>query len=135
LQQKEDHEKETVLQQAEAAQKEDELEFAEELYKKQIDEKVFNAATYTRLMIVYRKQKKYKEELDLINKGLQHFKDYEMQKAKSKNTNAAIKKLSKGLNMSLGLVDKKGNLIYEPEPVTRWKKRKQTVEKKIKNTK
>ena len=83
-------------------------------------------------MIIYRKQKKYKEELDVINKALQHFKEYQDKKSSAKTKNAAINKLSKSLNKSLGLTDKKGNFLYEPEPVPTWKKRKATVEKKLK---
>jgi len=131
----EDHEKETVLQQALAAEKNNDLKMAEALYKKQLQQKAFNAALYTRLMIIYRKQKKYKEELDLINKGLQHFKNNETKKLSSKKISPSIKKLSNNLNRKLGLTDKKGNSVYEPEPIPTWKKRKTTVEKKIKASK
>ena len=127
-----DAEKQTILQQAEAAEKNGDLALAEKLYKEQINQKTFNASVYTRLMIVYRKQKKYKEELEIINKALQHFKEYQNKKSSSKSSNAAIKKLSKSLNKSLGLIDKKGNALYEPEPIPTWKKRKVTVEKKLK---
>jgi tetratricopeptide (TPR) repeat protein len=125
-------EKQTILQQAEAAEKNENLELAEKLYREQMKHKAFNASVYNRLMIIYRKQKKYKEELDIINKALQHFNEYQNKKSSAKTNNAAIKKLSKSLNKSLGLTDKKGNFLYEPEPVPTWKKRKATVEKKLK---
>lgn len=124
--------KQTTLQQAEAAQKSGDLESAEKLYKEQIKQKAFNASVYTRLMIIYRKQKKYKEELEIINTALQHFKENQSKKSSSKTNNASIKKLSNSLNKSLGLTDKKGNFLYEPEPIPTWKKRKVTVEKKLK---
>lgn len=130
---KENHDKETTLQQAEAAKKEDNLELAETLYKKQLQQKAFDAPVYTKLMVLYRKQKRYKEELALINKGLQHFKEHQTKKTSSKNTSAAITKLSKSLNKSLGLTDKKGNFVFEPEPIPTWKKRKATVEKRLRN--
>ena len=126
-----DHSKETTLQQAAAAGKENDPELAEQLYKQQL-EKAFNAPVYTKLMILYRKQKKYKEELALINKGLQHFKAYQTENRASKKISAPVKRLSSGLNKSLGLIDKKGNSIYEPEPIPTWKRRKTTVEKKLK---
>ncbi|MFT4152686.1 hypothetical protein [Parafilimonas sp.] len=63
-------EKQTVLQQAAAAERNDDLALAEKLYKKQMQLKAFNAALYKKLMIIYRKQKRYKDELDIINKGL-----------------------------------------------------------------
>jgi tetratricopeptide (TPR) repeat protein len=126
-------EKQTILQQAEAAEKNGDLELAEKLYKEQINQNAFNASVYTRLMIIYRKQKKYKEELQIINKALQHFKEHQEKQLSSKTSNAAIKKLSRSLNKSLGLIDKKGNALYEPEPIPTWKKRKATVEKKLKH--
>jgi tetratricopeptide (TPR) repeat protein len=125
-------EAQTVLQQAATAEKNDDLELAEKLYKKQMKQKAFNAFVYTRLMIIYRKQKKYQEELEIINKGIQHFKEHQEKHSASKTSNAAIKKLSNSLNKSLGLTDKKGNFLYEPEPLPAWKKRKATVEKKLK---
>jgi tetratricopeptide (TPR) repeat protein len=127
-----DIEKQTTLQQATAAEKNGDLESAEKLYKQEASKNAFNASVYTRLMIIYRKQKKYKEELEIINKALQHFKEYQSKKSSSKSNNAAITKLSKSLNKSLGLIDKKGNSLYEPEPIPTWKKRKTTVEKKLK---
>ena len=131
----EDHENETILQQAAAAEKNNDLELAEKLYKKELQQKAFNAAVYSRLMIIYRKQKKYKEELEIINKGLQHYENNEAKKLRSKEITPAIKKLSNSLNKKLGLIDKKGNSIYEPEPIPTWKRRKKTVEKKIKKEK
>ena len=68
--------------------------------------------------------------LRLLKKN--HFKEYQEKQLSSKTKNAAIKKLSKSLNKSLGLTDKKGNFLYEPEPIPTWKKRKTTVEKKLK---
>ena len=127
-------EKLTILQQAEAAAKSGDLELAEKLYREQMKQKGFNASVYTRLMIIYRKQKKYREELDIINKALQHFKEYQSEKSSSKTNNTAIKKLSNSLNKSLGLTDKKGNFLYEPQPIPTWKKRKITAEKKLKKS-
>ena len=129
---KPDVEKQTTLQQAEAAEKSGDFKLAEKLYKQEIIKNAFNASVYTRLMIIYRKQKKYKEELEIINKALQHFKEYQNKRSSSKTNNAAIKKLSNSLNKSLGLTDKKGNFLYEPEPIPTWKRRKTTVEKKLK---
>lgn len=124
-------EQQTTLQQAAAAEKNDDLALAEKLYKKQMQLKAFNASVYTRLMILYRKQKRYKEELAIINKGISHFAEHKAKQSSKKNSSAAIKKLSKSLNKSLGLTDNKGNFLFDPEPVATWKKRKITVEKKL----
>jgi hypothetical protein len=37
----------------------------------------------------------------------------------------------KKLNNAFHLVDKKGAALYNPEPIARWQKRRETVEKKI----
>ena len=83
---------------------------------------------YDRLMILYRKDKEYKKELKLINSGIKAFeKFYRSRKTGSRK----IAEISKKLNKSFGFTDKKGNSLYDPEPIARWKKRKVTVEKKI----
>ena len=126
------NEKQTVLQQAAAAEKNGDLILAEKLYKKQMQKKAFNDFVYKRLMIIYRKQKRYKDELYIINKGLKHFEEHRSKQASKKNISMRIKRLSSTLNKSLGLTNSKGKLVYEPEPVPSWKKRKEVVEKKLK---
>ncbi len=125
-------EKQTVLQQAAAAEKDDDLKLAEKLYKKQMQQKAFNDFVYKRLMIIYRRQKRYKDELDIINKGLKHFEEHRAKQSSKKNINASIKRISSSLNKSLGLTNSKGKFLYEPEPIPSWKKRKEVVEKKLK---
>lgn len=127
-------EKQTLLQQAAAAKKNDDIKLAEQLYKKEIGQKAFNAAVYKKLMVLYRKQKRYKDELDIINKGLKHFEDYSARLVSQKKVSAGIKKLSSSLNKSMGLTNSKGKALYEPEPVGEWKKRKTTVTKKLKQS-
>ena len=126
------NEKQTVLQQAAAAEKNGDLILAEKLYKKQMQLKAFNDFVYKRLMIIYRKQKRYKDELYIINKGLKHFEEHRSKQASKKKISMRIKRLSSTLNKSLGLTNSKGKLVYEPEPVPSWEKRKEVVEKKLK---
>ena len=42
-----------------------------------------------------------------------------------------VEAISEKLNKSFGLVDKKGTKLYNPEPIGRWQKRKEIVNKKI----
>lgn len=126
--------KQTVLQQAAAAEKNDDLALAEKLYKKQIQQKAFNDFVYKRLMVIYRKQKRYKDELDIINKGLKHFEEHRAKQSSKKNISTSVKRLSSSLNKSLGLTNSKGKFLYEPEPIPSWKKRKEVVEKKLKKS-
>ncbi len=80
-------------------------------------------------MKLYRKSKDYKKELAIINKALKAYRAYykTQQPAYSKK----IDELSARLNISLGLTDKKGSSLYEPEPLGKWNKRKIIVEKKL----
>jgi len=115
---------------AAAAEKNDDFVQAEKIYKKQIQLKAFDTAVYKRLMVIYRKQKRYKDELDIINKGLNHFDEYRKKQSSQKRINTSIKKLSQRLNKSLGLTNSRGKELYEPAPIPEWKKRKATVEKR-----
>jgi hypothetical protein len=84
-------------------------------------------------MVVYRKLKKYKEELKVIEAGIQAFEELNERKTgQLVADNDKIKKLSTALMKSLGMQDKKGNPLFEPEPIAKWKKRRQIVEKKLK---
>lgn len=84
---------------------------------------------YDRLMIVYRKLKDYRKELAVIDRGIKAFENYYYSKvSKSKKVDEISNKLAK----SIGLIDKKGNSTYDPEPIDKWKKRRMVVEKRLK---
>jgi tetratricopeptide (TPR) repeat protein len=84
---------------------------------------------YERLMVLYRQQKDYKRELATINKAIKIFEPlYATPKSKDKKVNV----ISGQLNRALGLVDKKGRPLFEQKPLSTWRKRKETVLKKIK---
>ncbi|MFT4154579.1 hypothetical protein [Parafilimonas sp.] len=63
---------------------------------------------------------------------LKDFEKYRKLQSSQKTAGASIKKLSRRLNKSLGLTNNKGEELYEPPPVPEWKKRKATVEKRLK---
>jgi tetratricopeptide (TPR) repeat protein len=114
------------------AEREGDLELAATLYERAIKEKPADEFSYNRLMIVYRKLKQYKNELRVINKAIKNFKEAHAKKAgKGLRKNSTIGKLSTALMKSAGLLDKKGNVVYVPEPIASWEKRKSTVEKKL----
>jgi hypothetical protein len=104
-------------------------------YEEQAKAGAIDPFYYDRLMIYYRKHKEYKKELSLINKALKIFADHFKKQADEilavAKSGAAIKRLSAKINKSAGLVDKKGNPHYMPEPILRWLKRKKTVQEKI----
>jgi tetratricopeptide (TPR) repeat protein len=99
-----------------------------QLYNQTIKIDPLNEIGYSRLMTLFRKQKLYKNEYDLIKEGIKTFENfYNSKKSQSKKVSEVSEKLSK----SLGLTDKKGNKLYEPEPLGRWKRRLLMVEKKL----
>ena len=115
--------------------KEDEVEEKEDFataikeYEEAIKKNALSERAYDRLMIIYRKEKNYKKELRIITAGIKAFESfYNSKKSRSKK----IADISQKLNRSFGFTDKKGNSLYDPEPIARWKKRKEVVEKKIK---
>jgi tetratricopeptide (TPR) repeat protein len=86
--------------------------------------------TYDRLMILYRQQKDYNEELKWIEKAIAVFtKTFNRS---SKKPNAKITAISKTLTKSLGLIDKKGKPLYQHQPIARWEKRRELLIKKNK---
>ena len=117
-----------TIEEADVKEKDD-VPLAIKDYEEAIQKDPLLEKAYDRLMILYRKEKNYKAELKLINSGIKAFENF----YKSKKTGSKkIAEISKKLNRSFGFTDKKGNAVYDPEPIARWKKRKVTVEKRIK---
>ena len=107
-----------------------ETEEAVVLYKQIIRQKPLEQLPYTRLMVYYRKQRKYEEELKVINQALDVFTDhYNELPAKLIVRNKKIEQLSMALLKSVN--NGKKSQPYYPEPIPKWIKRKEMVEKKI----
>jgi tetratricopeptide (TPR) repeat protein len=87
-----------------------------------------NEKVYDRLMILYRQLKMPKKELLWINKAIRTFE--EKFKAQALKHSPKIVSISKSLIRSTGLADKKGKSYYLPEPIARWTRRKELLEKK-----
>jgi hypothetical protein len=119
-----------LINDAKQAEENNELEQAAVLYEKVLQNDPIQQNVYDRLMIIYRKLKQYKLELKTINNGIKAYENYYKPKvrgAKAKKVEA----ISAALLRSTGLTDKKGNHLYDPEPIGKWKKRKLVVEKKL----
>ena len=106
-------------------------------YREQVKQGVFSPLPYERLMIHYRKEKDYEEELKVIKKGIDTFKKFysNLQASAIKKQKGKIAELSKQFSKHTGLIDKKGNDTYLPEPLPKWIKRQSVVEQKIKKKK
>jgi tetratricopeptide (TPR) repeat protein len=111
-------------------EEEGELSEAAEAYEKRIKLRPIDEKAYDRLMIVYRKLKEYKKELAIINAGITAFETTYNKTHKAPGKKVAS--LSQALLKATGLVDKKGESLYQPGPLARWKKRKLVVSKRLK---
>src|SRR5688500_513453 len=92
-----------IMNEAREFESSDEIDKAIKLYQRAIKMEPHNEIPYNRLMILYRKQKNYEEELELINKGIKTFEEFYRKKSEkliSKHKSAA--KLSDALAKSLG---------------------------------
>ncbi|HEY2349583.1 MAG TPA: hypothetical protein VGH64_11220 [Puia sp.] len=96
-------------------------------YKKIASAYPLNEKVYDRLMILYRQLKMPKEELIWINKAIRIFE--EKFKTATVKPSAKIASISKSLIRSMGLADKKGKSYYLPQPIARWTRRKELLEK------
>ena len=117
-------------QQAMQMEKAADLSKAIALYRQAIKNNPSNAVPYNRLMIIFRKKKEYAKELAVINAGIKAFQNLYLS---SKHAgNKKVTQLSKAILRSTGLSDKKGNPLFLREPLGRWSRRKQVVQKKLK---
>jgi hypothetical protein len=107
------------------------LKQAAKYYEAAIKDERPDELPFNRLMIIYRKLKQYKDELRVINKGIRRFEEYYRKSSASGGKGKKLTDLSEAFMKSSGLKDRKGNLVYQPEPIARWAKRKSIVEKKI----
>jgi tetratricopeptide (TPR) repeat protein len=122
-----------LIKKAEEAEDDEQLDEAVKLYREAMKVEPSYELPYNRLMIIYRKQKNYKEELKIINEGIRFFSEQHENKQKEMiGANKKIAQLSNALMKSVGLKDKKGKSLYYPEPIPKWQKRKQVAEKKLK---
>jgi DNA-binding SARP family transcriptional activator len=119
------------LDKAKEFERKGEIENAVDSYEKVIKKDPLNEYAYDRLMIIHRKNKEYKREKAVIISGIKAFQQFYGTALKRPATKK-ITTLSNALLKATGLADKKGRPLYEREPLGRWSKRKQVVEKKMK---
>ncbi|HEX3079056.1 MAG TPA: hypothetical protein VHQ04_01275 [Puia sp.] len=117
------------LDEAGEMEKQDKEEAVKE-YKKIAAVYPLNEKVYDRLMILYRQLKMPGDELIWINKAIRTFE--EKFKTAAAKPSAKVASISKSLIRSMGLADKKGKSYYLPEPIARWTRRKELLQKKQK---
>jgi tetratricopeptide (TPR) repeat protein len=124
------HDGHAWLEIAVAHEREGELAEAADAYEGLIKEHPLNEKAYDKAMKIYRQLKEYKKELQVIDAGISAFED--SYNKKHDPPGKKIKDLSAALLKATGLADKKGNRLYLPGPLARWKKRRTTVENRLK---
>jgi tetratricopeptide (TPR) repeat protein len=124
------------IDEARQAESNEDLDTAIELYEENIKSGYPEPYSFDRLMILYRKQKRFKDELRVIKRAIKVFTDDYARHQKNQLAEARNKKQVKELSAAImrksGLTDRKGKETYLPEPIGKWTKRKGVVEKKLK---
>ena len=122
------------LQLGEEEEQKGNIDKAIQYYEAAIKDEKADELPYNRLMILYRKEKRYKDELRVINKGIKVFTDFYKKSTANRGAGKKLSALSDAFMMSAGLKDKKGELLYQPEPIGKWTKRREIVESKAEGT-
>lgn len=121
-----------LIESGKTSEDNEDLDKAAKLYERAIKIEPLAELPYNRLMIIYRRQKKYAEELRVIEKGIEEFKEFQEKRANRVfGMDKKAMQLSKSLAKSLGVRDRKGKSLVYPEPIVKWLKRADTVRKKL----
>lgn len=121
-----------MLSKAKQLEKQGDFEEAIAVYEKIIKKNPVNEYVYNRLMIIHRKNKKYKKEKAVIDAAIKAFQQLYSKSLRLSPT-SKVKALSKQILKATGLADKTtGKLLYEREPLYRWNKRRELLLRKIK---
>ena len=103
-------------------------------YEQNIREDYADKFAFERLMIIYRKQKEYKNELRVIKRGIEVFQKKFKERVKhSLARRVSDKKLEQLSNAIIKISGQKKEELHFPDPVDKWLKRKEIVEKKLRN--
>lgn len=125
--------KKELLKEARSQELEGKTNEAIKSYSLVISKDPLEAKAYNRLMILYRKLKEYKKELAIIKQAIGAYeKDIKDDQLTWKKANTKSAKLSLSLAKSMGLLNDKGLPVYEEPQIMTWRKRMETVQKKIK---
>lgn len=105
------------------------IEEAIQCYKEAIAQEPVEEFPFNRLMVLYRKEKNYEEELKVVEKGIAVFKAFYDKRSKKYSGKNKLGQISKLLlkNLSKGETGMDGY----PEPLQKWSTRKSVLEQKI----
>ena len=116
------------------AEREEDVNKAIRFYEQNIREDHADKFAFERLMIIYRKDKEYKNELRVIKRGIEVFQKKFKERVKhSLARRVSDKKLEQLSNAIIKISGQKKEELHFPDPVDKWLKRKEIVEKKLRN--
>ncbi|QIH33457.1 tetratricopeptide repeat protein [Sphingobacterium sp. DR205] len=121
-----------LVEQGLSLEKEGKAKEAVKSYSAAIKRAPTYSAAYNRLMILFRRQKEYKKEIDLIGQALQSYEQEiadERQRWEKDHSGSAD--ISLKLAKSMGLINEKGLPVHEEPQVLAWRKRLETARKKL----
>ena len=119
---------------AREAEEDGDVNKATRFYEQNIKEDYADKFAFERLMIIYRKEKEYKNELRVIKRGIEVFQQNFKERVKhSLARRVTDKKLEQLSNAIIKISGQKKEELHFPDPIDKWLKRKEIVEKKIKN--
>ena len=121
-----------------ACEKEGDLDGAIEQYELNVSDRVEATHSYDRLMILYRKQKMFKDELRVIDAAIKVFsrvneKGYRNAINKPENRKY-LSELQTAMEECKGIKNDEGWYIFSPYPVLKWILRRDKVEKLYEKT-
>ena len=117
---------------AQRAEQDNHIDKAIQLYEQNIKENYADEFAFERLMILYRKEKEYKEELRVIRRGIEVFKQSMKEHLKhSLSRHVDSKKLEQLSNAILKKTGSKKPEVHFPDPVDKWIKREEIVKQKL----
>ena len=117
---------------AKEAEEDGDTNKAVRFYEQNIKEDYADEYAFERLMIIYRKQKDYKDELRVINRGIDLF-EHSLQRHLKQTLSRHIdgKKLEILSNAILKKTSSKTQQPHFPDPIDKWMKRREIVEQKL----
>ena len=117
---------------AQGAEQDNHIDKAIQLYEQNIKEDYADEFAFERLMILYRKEKEYKEELRVIRRGIEVFRQSMKEHLKhSLSRHVDSKKLEQLSNAILKKTGSKKPEVHFPDPVDKWIKREEIVKQKL----
>jgi len=116
------------------AEREEDVNKAIRFYEQNIREDHADKFAFERLMIIYRKHKEYQNELRVIKRGIEVFQKKFKERVKhSLGRRVSDKKIEQLSNAIIKISGQKKEALHFPDPVDKWLKRKEIVEKKLTN--